>query len=153
MMRLGYTEEAAAFAEFIQRRAHEPEGDNGPLNVMYGIDGRHGLNEETLDHLEGYCGSRPVRVGNAAFGHLQLDMYGELLDSLYLYDKYGTPVSYEMWTVITFLLDWMARNWEHPDQSIWEVRGGRRQFTYSKLQCWVAFRSRIEAGNKALSAS
>jgi GH15 family glucan-1,4-alpha-glucosidase len=96
------------------------------------------LYEETLDHLEGYCGSRPVRIGNAAYGHLQLDIYGELLDSLYLYDKYGTPVSYEMWRVITFLLDWVAKNWEQPDQSIWEVRGGRRQFTYSKVQCWVA---------------
>jgi GH15 family glucan-1,4-alpha-glucosidase len=138
MMRLGYTEEAAAFAEFIQQRAHESEGDNGPLNVMYGIDGRHDLCEETLDHLDGYRGSRPVRIGNAAFGHLQLDIYGELLDSLYLYDKYGTPVGYEMWRVITFLLDWVAKNWEQPDQSIWEVRGGRRQFTYSKLQCWVA---------------
>jgi len=138
MMRLGYTEEAAAFAEFIQQRAHEAGGDNGPLNVLYGIDGRHDLYEETLDHLEGYCGSRPVRIGNAAYGHLQLDIYGELLDSLYLYDKYGTPVSYEMWRVITFLLDWVAKNWEQPDQSIWEVRGGRRQFTYSKVQCWVA---------------
>ncbi len=138
LMRLGYTEEAAAFSLFMQQRAREPESDSGPLNVMYGIDGRHGLVEETLDHLEGYCGSRPVRIGNAAFAHLQLDIYGELMDSLYLYDKYGTPVAYDMWTVIEFLLDWVAQNWEQPDQSIWEVRGGRRPFTYSKLQCWVA---------------
>jgi len=138
LMRLGYTEEAAAFARFMQARAAEPEGDEGPLNVLYGIDGRHDLREETLDHLEGYRGSRPVRVGNAAFGHLQLDIYGELMDSLYLYDKYGTPVAYEMWSDVEHLLDWVAANWELPDQSIWEVRGGRRQFTYSKLQCWVA---------------
>jgi GH15 family glucan-1,4-alpha-glucosidase len=138
LMRLGYTEEAAAFSLFMQQRAREPEPGNGPLNVMYGIDGRHDLREETLGHLEGYCGSRPVRIGNAAFAHLQLDIYGELMDSLYLYDKYGTPVSYEMWTVIDSLLDWVAQNWEQPDQSIWEVRGGRRNFTYSKLQCWVA---------------
>jgi len=139
LMRLGYTDEAAAFARFMQDRAAEPEGDNGPLNVMYGIDGRHDLTEETLDHLEGYRGSRPVRVGNAASGHLQLDIYGELMDSLYLYDKYGTPFAYEMWREVENLLDWLAANWEQPDQSIWEVRGGRRQFTYSKLQCWVAF--------------
>ena len=138
LIRLGYTEEAAAFARFMQSRAGETESENGPLNVMYGIDGRHDLREETLEHLDGYQGSRPVRIGNAAFGHLQLDIYGELMDSLYLYDKYGTPVSYDMWTVVSHLLDWVARNWEQPDQSIWEVRGPRRDFTYSKLQCWVA---------------
>ena len=138
LIRLGYTEEAAAFARFMQDRASETEDDRGPLNVLYGIDGRHELREETLEHLSGYCDSRPVRIGNNAFRHLQLDIYGELLDSLYLYDKYGTPVSYQMWTVISSLLDWVARNWNQPDQSIWEVRGGRRDFTYSKLQCWVA---------------
>ncbi|MGD0363069.1 MAG: glycoside hydrolase family 15 protein [Bryobacteraceae bacterium] len=138
LMRLGYTDEAAAFALFMQARARELESGNGPLNVMYGIDGRHELPEETLDHLDGYCGSRPVRIGNAAAGHLQLDIYGELMDSLYLYDKYGTPVSYEMWSVVERLLDWVSKNWEQPDQSIWEVRGPRQHFTYSKMQCWVA---------------
>ncbi len=138
LIRLGYTEEAAAFAGFMQARAQEESPDAGPLNVMYGIDGRHRLVEETLDHLEGYCGSHPVRIGNAAYGHLQLDIYGELMDSLYLYDKYGTPLSYEMWSTVERLLDWVAKNWEQADQSIWEVRGGSRQFTYSKLQCWVA---------------
>ncbi len=138
LIRLGYTEEAAAFAQFMQARAQEESPDAGPLNVLYGIDGRHDLTEETLTHLEGYCGSRPVRVGNAAYGHLQLDIYGELMDSIYLYDKYGTPLSYEMWSTAARLLDWVAKNWEQADQSIWEVRGDRRQFTYSKLQCWVA---------------
>jgi GH15 family glucan-1,4-alpha-glucosidase len=138
LMRLGYTEEAAAFAEFMQARAKEEEAENGPLNVMYGIDARHDLTEEVLDHLDGYRGSKPVRVGNAAYGHLQLDIYGELVDSLYLYDKYGTAISYDMWTAVERMLDWVAANWELPDQSIWEVRGGRRPFTYSKLQCWVA---------------
>ncbi len=139
LMRLGYTEEAHAFADFIQARAREEDPQSeGPLNVMYGIDGRHHLPEITLDHLDGYRGSRPVRVGNAAVGHLQLDIYGELLDSLYLFDKYGSALSYEMWEQIERLLDWVVKNWEQPDQSIWEVRGGRRQFTYSKLQCWVA---------------
>jgi GH15 family glucan-1,4-alpha-glucosidase len=138
LIRLGYTEEAAAFAQFMQARAQEDSSDAGPLNVLYGIDGRHDLTEETLPHLEGYCGSRPVRIGNAAYGHLQLDIYGELMDSFYLYDKYGTPLSYEMWSTVERLLDWVAKNWEEADQSIWEVRGDRRQFTYSKLQCWVA---------------
>jgi GH15 family glucan-1,4-alpha-glucosidase len=139
LIRLGFTEEAGAFAQFMQSRAREEEPDNGPLNVLYGIDGRHDVPEETLDHLEGYRGSRPVRIGNAAAGHLQLDIYGELMDSLYLYDKYGAPLSYEMWQTVERMLDWLAKNWEQPDQSIWEVRGGRKNFTYSKLQCWVAF--------------
>jgi GH15 family glucan-1,4-alpha-glucosidase len=139
LMRLGYTEEAHAFSNFIQARARESDATSeGPLNIMYGINGRHDLPEIELPHLDGYRGSRPVRVGNAAVGHLQLDIYGELMDSLYLYDKYGTPLSYEMWTEIESLLDWVVKNWELPDQSIWEVRGGRKQFTYSKLQCWVA---------------
>jgi GH15 family glucan-1,4-alpha-glucosidase len=139
LMRLGYTEEAHAFGEFMQARAREVDSNSeGPVNVMYRIDGRHDLPEITLDHLKGYRGSRPVRIGNAAVDHLQMDIYGELMDSLYLYDKYGTPLSYEMWTQIERLLDWVVKNWEQADQSIWEVRGGRQQFVYSKLQCWVA---------------
>jgi GH15 family glucan-1,4-alpha-glucosidase len=148
LMRLGYTEEAAAFANFMQARAKEESPENGPLNVMYGIDGRHDLVEVELDHLAGYRGSRPVRIGNAAFGHLQLDIYGELMDSLYLYDKYGTPLSYEMWTTIERVLDWVVKNWEQPDQSIWEVRGPRRNFTYSKLQCWVALDRGVRLARK-----
>jgi GH15 family glucan-1,4-alpha-glucosidase len=132
----------------MQARAKEESPDEGPLNVMYGIDGRHELTEETLDHLAGYRGSKPVRIGNAAFGHLQLDIYGELMDSLYLYDKYGTPLSYEMWMTIERLLDWLCKNWEQPDQSIWEVRGGRQQFTYSKLQCWVALDRGVRLARK-----
>jgi GH15 family glucan-1,4-alpha-glucosidase len=138
LIRLGYTEEAGAFAHFMQDRAREESPDEGPLNVMYGIDGRHNLTEETLDHLEGYRGSKPVRIGNAAYGHLQLDIYGELMDALYLFDKYGEPLSYDMWSQVERMLDWLSANWDQPDQSIWEVRAGRQQFTYSKLQCWVA---------------
>jgi GH15 family glucan-1,4-alpha-glucosidase len=148
LMRLGYTEEAGAFARFMQARAREKEPDNGPLNVLYGIDGRHELGEETLDHLDGYRGSRPVRLGNAACTHLQLDIYGELLDTLYLYDKYGSPLSYEMWTTVEGLLDWVVKNWEQDDQSIWEVRGPRRPFTYSKLQCWVALDRGVRLARK-----
>ncbi len=148
LMRLGYTEEAGAFAQFMQARAKEQDPNDGPLNVMYGIDGRHDLREETLDHLEGYRGSKPVRVGNAAVDHLQLDIYGELMDTLYLYDKYGTPLSYDMWISIERMLDWLVKNWAREDQSIWEVRGGPRQFTYSKLQCWVAFDRGVRLARK-----
>jgi GH15 family glucan-1,4-alpha-glucosidase len=148
LMRLGYTEEAGAFAHFVHARAKEEAAENGPLNVLYGIDGDHRLEEYTLDHLAGYQGAKPVRIGNAAVGHLQLDIYGELLDSIYLYDKYGTALSYDMWTTVERLLDWVMENWQQPDQSIWEVRGPRRQFTYSKLQCWVALDRGVRLARK-----
>ncbi len=111
LMRLGYTEEAGAFAQFMQARAKEQDPDHGPLKVMYSIHGQDDLQEETLDHLDGYRGSKPVRVGNAAVNHLQLDIYGELMDSLYLYDKYGPPLSYDMWVSVERMLDWLVKNW------------------------------------------
>jgi GH15 family glucan-1,4-alpha-glucosidase len=138
LMRLGYTEEAGAFARFMQERTKQATPNDGPLQVMYTIDGSHDIPEITLDHLEGYRGSRPVRIGNAASGHLQLDIYGELMDALYLYNKYGQPLSHDMWSAVETLLDWVVKNWEQPDRSIWEVRGPCRHFTYSKMQCWVA---------------
>jgi GH15 family glucan-1,4-alpha-glucosidase len=138
LMRLGYTEEAGAFTRFMQSCTIDEERVNGPLNVLYGIDGRHEVPESTLDHLDGYRGSKPVRIGNSAAHHLQLDIYGELMDSVYLYDKYGSPLAYDMWVQVERTLDWVAQNWDRADQSIWEVRGPVQQFTYSKLQCWVA---------------
>jgi GH15 family glucan-1,4-alpha-glucosidase len=137
-LRLGFTEESAHFMEWLELRAREEERVNGPLNIMYGIDGRHDLPEEVLHHLDGYRGSRPVRIGNAASRQLQLDIYGELIDSIYLFDKHARPVSYDLWTQIRRMMDWVAGNWELADEGIWEVRGGRQHFVYSKLQCWVA---------------
>jgi GH15 family glucan-1,4-alpha-glucosidase len=148
LMRLGYTEEAGAFTHFMHQRALEQESEGGPLNVMYGIDGRHHLDETLLDHLDGYMGSKPVRVGNAAWKHLQLDVYGELMDSIYLHDKYSTQVSWDVWQQIERMLDWVGDNWRQPDQSIWEVRGGQQQFTYSKLQCWVALDRGVRLARK-----
>jgi GH15 family glucan-1,4-alpha-glucosidase len=88
---LGYTDEAAAFMNWLQQRAAEPDSATGPLQTLYGVDGRSDLTEITLDHLDGYRGSKPVRIGNLASQQLQLDIYGELVDSIYLYDKNGTP--------------------------------------------------------------
>jgi pentatricopeptide repeat protein len=105
---------------------------------MYGIDGRHALPEEHLDHLDGYRGSRPVRVGNAACKQLQLDIYGELMDSIYLYNKYASPISYDLWVYLRDILGWVCENWQQPDHGIWEVRGGLQPFVHSKMQCWVA---------------
>jgi GH15 family glucan-1,4-alpha-glucosidase len=137
-LRIGFHEEAAAFMDWVEQRVKEVEDVNGPLNIMYGIDGRHELTEETLSHLSGYRNSRPVRIGNGAYNQLQLDIYGEVIDSIYLFDKYSTPVSYSLWRHLRRMLDWVARNWELPDEGIWEVRSGRQHFVYSKLQCWVA---------------
>lgn len=147
LMRLGYTEEAAAFMAWVMARCGELEPD-GSLQIMYGIDGRHRLDEQVLSHLEGYRGSRPVRIGNAAHTHLQLDIYGELLDSVYLYDKYGAPIPHDGWTNIVRLVDWVCAHWREPDESIWEVRGGRREFLHSRVMCWVAIDRAIRLAGK-----
>lgn len=137
LLRIGYDEEAMQFASFLDARCREM-GPDGSLQTVYGIDGRHALPEKSLNHLEGYMGARPVRIGNAAYKQLQLDIYGELMDSLYLYNKYGKPISYELWSHLRRLINWVCAHWRQKDDAIWEVRGGRRNFTYSKMMCWVA---------------
>jgi GH15 family glucan-1,4-alpha-glucosidase len=137
LMRIGFTDEATQFVSFLDARCHEMDPE-GSLQTVYGIDGRHVLTEETLDHWEGYKGSGPVRIGNDAYRQLQLDIYGELMDSLYLYNKYGTPISYDLWKYLRRLTDWVCKHWKDEDDAIWEVRGGPRQFVYSKMMSWVA---------------
>lgn len=137
LMRLGHTEEAMQFADFLDARCHELEPD-GSLQTVYSIEGRRELKEQSLDHLEGYMGSAPVRIGNAAYQQLQLDVYGELMDSLYLYNKYGKPISHELWSYLRRLTNWVCAHWREKDDAIWEVRGGPRNFVYSKVMCWVA---------------
>src|SRR4051794_17157723 len=144
LLRLGFTEEAAAFMGWLSDRYVESAGrGDGPLQIMYGVDGRPDLEEIELDHLEGYRGSRPVRVGNGAATQLQLDIYGELIDSVYLYNKYGEPISYDEWRSLAAIVDWLCDNWDRADEGIWEVRGGRQHFTYSRLMCWVAIERAI----------
>jgi len=96
------------------------------------------LAEEVLSHLDGYRGSRPVRIGNGAEEQFQLDIYGELMDSVYLFNKYGEPVSYDIWLSLRRLVDWVCDNWHRKDAGIWELRGRQEHFVYSKLMCWVA---------------
>ncbi|GJL65006.1 MAG: glucoamylase [Nitrospirales bacterium] len=147
LLRIGFTDEAAQFMHWLEARCHElsPEGS---LQIMYGIDGRHTLTEESLDHLDGYKGSKPVRVGNGAYNQLQLDIYGELLDSVYLYNKYGTPISYDLWKHLRRLINWVCDNWQRKDEGVWEVRGGQQHFVYSKLMCWVAVDRGIRLADK-----
>jgi GH15 family glucan-1,4-alpha-glucosidase len=138
LIRLGYTKEAGAFMHWVEKLCRENEGDER-LGIMYSIEGHRQLEEMTLDHFEGYMASSPVRIGNQAYGQLQLDIYGELLDSVYLYNKYGQPISYDFWKNLEKQVDWLVTNWNQPDEGIWEVRGGRKHFLYSRLLCWVAF--------------
>jgi GH15 family glucan-1,4-alpha-glucosidase len=137
---LGFTEEAGAFMHWLQHcgRVGRDGGDSGPLQIMYGLDGRRNLSEEILSHFEGYRGSSPVRIGNAAYAQLQLDIYGELLDAIYLFNRHGAPIAYDLWRDISGIVDWVAEHWQEPDEGIWEVRGGRQEFLYSRLMCWVA---------------
>jgi GH15 family glucan-1,4-alpha-glucosidase len=137
LIRLGFHDEARDFSRWVQDRCAEAD-PAGSLQVVYGLDGRRDLTEENLPHLRGYRGSRPVRIGNAAYAQLQLDIYGELLDAIYLADRYAEPIHYDLWLHVVRLVDWVCANWRRPDEGIWEVRLGRRHFLYSRIQCWVA---------------
>lgn len=138
LMRLGYVEEAGRFMGWVEARCADIDMQSAkPLHLMYSIEGRAELEESALDHLRGYRESSPVRLGNAAYDQLQLDIYGELMDSVYLHNKYGSPVSFDFWNNVRKLVDWIAENWDQPDEGIWETRGGRHDFVYSRLMCWV----------------
>jgi len=143
LLGLGFVDEAARFGTWLGDRIREhpleQAGEAGPLNIMYRIDGSADLKEDVLEHWSGYRGSRPVRVGNGAAEQLQLDIYGEALDAIYVGDRAGLTVPHRGWTALTGVLDWLADNWDQPEEGIWETRGGRQSFTYGRLMCWVAF--------------
>ncbi len=137
LMRLGCMDEARDFMRWIEDRVSELNSD-GSLQIMYGIDGRKDLTELTLPHLEGYRGSSPVRIGNGAYDQFQLDIYGELMDSVYIFNKYVEPIHHDLWENLVRMTNWVVENWQRPDQGIWEIRGGQQEFTYSRLMAWVA---------------
>ena len=147
LIRLGFIDETEAFIEWLKGRLSD-DAQRGPLQVMYGIDGRQKLDEVTLDQLCGYENSRPVRIGNAAYRQLQLDIYGEMMDAVYLANKYGNPISYAGWQDVQRVLEWLGKNWQRPDEGIWEVRGGAREFLHSRLMCWVAFDRALRLAQK-----
>jgi GH15 family glucan-1,4-alpha-glucosidase len=140
LLGLGYTAEAIGLGRWLSDRIDEQAGDgaSGPLNIMYRIDGSTDLKEQTLEHWEGYRRSSPVRVGNEASQQLQLDIYGEAMDSVFVADQSGVPIGHQSWQRIVTLLDWVADNWDQPEEGIWETRGGRLDFTYGRLMNWVA---------------
>ena len=141
LLGLGFTDEAAGLGAWIRQRVEERTGGNGsaPLAIMYRVDGSSDLDEFTLDHFEGYKGSRPVRIGNGAAGQLQLDIYGEAINSIYRFDQMTPVVAERGWNDLVAILDWLCEHWDQPDAGIWETRGGSRPFMYSRLQSWVAF--------------
>jgi len=139
LLGLGHLEEAAQFMQWLRDRTTEQAGNgSGPLKIMYRVDGTSDLTEETLDHFEGWRGSRPVRIGNGASDQLQLDIYGESMDAIELADARTAEMGHEGWMSVAGITDWLCDHWDQPDEGIWETRGGRKNFTYGRFQSWVA---------------
>jgi GH15 family glucan-1,4-alpha-glucosidase len=147
LLRLGFTSEAQAFMGWIEARCREVE-EGDMLQVGYSIEGDHNGHEIHLDHLSGYRHSQPVRVGNQAFNQLQLDIYGELMDAVYLYNKYGAKISYDFWQHLRRLLDYVCNNFYLSDEGVWESRGGKKHHVFSKLMCWVALDRGLRLADK-----
>jgi GH15 family glucan-1,4-alpha-glucosidase len=136
LLNAGYVEEARAWRDWLLRAI---AGDPADLQIMYGVAGERRLPEEQLRWLTGYESSVPVRIGNAASGQLQLDVYGEVVDALYQARAAGLPASEDAWRLLQKLLEFLETGWQQPDEGLWEVRGPRRHFTHSKVMAWVAF--------------
>ena len=132
-LRLGLYDEATDFINWIMQLCRETD-----LQLLYGIDGKPGIEEKELDHLDGYKGSKPVRIGNGAAKQLQIDIYGELIDTIYIYNKDHKPITYEFWTLIVTQIECVIKNWKLPDHGIWEIRNEKREFLHTRLMCWVA---------------
>ncbi|KAJ9111737.1 hypothetical protein QFC19_001098 [Naganishia cerealis] len=137
LIRLGFTEEAEAYMNFVLARLKDRNSD-GSLQIVYTIHGGKDLPEEELPHLAGHKNSKPVRIGNGAVDHLQLDIYGELMDAIYLAQKFSKPLSWESWVAVRQVVDYVCTVVDKPDLSIWEVRGKQKNFVYSKIMLWVA---------------
>jgi len=148
LMGMGFTDEARDFAQWMLARVLERKGAKTPLNLMYRVDGSSDLTEEILEHWEGYRHSYPVRIGNGAAEQLQLDIYGEAMDSVYYGDSRGLQIGHPGWMALTDLLGWLVDNWDQPEAGIWETRGGPKDFTYGRVMSWVAFDRAIRLAMK-----
>ena len=147
-LRIGFRGEAAAFMGWIEDYASKHARPAAPGGVVFTIAGENQLPEQTLDHWEGYRGSAPVRIGNAAVVQFQGDIYGELMDAFYLSNKYVSPTSYDVWVKIRNRLEWICENWQLPDAGIWEMRNRQEHFVYSKVMNWVALDRGLRLADK-----
>jgi GH15 family glucan-1,4-alpha-glucosidase len=148
LMKLGFPDEARELYLWLRDRIEERAGQPvPPLAVMYRVDGSSDLTEETLDHFEGYRKSGPVRIGNGAADQLQLDVYGEALDTIYWAQQQQGGIAYRGWQDLRGVMDWLSENWSQPDDGLWETRGGRRPFNYGRVMSWVAFDRAIKIAN------
>ncbi|SES30775.1 glycoside hydrolase family 15 protein [Pseudomonas sp. NFPP19] len=147
-MRLGFVEEANAYMGWLRGRVSDCHGQPMKLNILYGIDGRQELPETELGHLSGHGGAQPVRIGNQAYDQVQLDIFGELLDAVYLVNKYGEAISHEGWKHTVQVVDQVCDSWQSKDVGIWEMRGEQHHFLHSRLMCWVAVDRAIRLASK-----
>ncbi len=147
-LRIGFREEAAGFMRWIRDYTTRQPRTGMETPVMYTVDGSNQIPEMILDHWEGYRGSGPVRIGNGAATQFQIDIYGELMDSFYLYNKYVSQISYDSWVRVCHRLDWICENWQTPDSGIWEMRNRQEHYVYSKVMNWVALDRGIRLADK-----
>ena len=148
LMRLGYIDEAKHFTHWVGRCVENSHHDIEKLQVMYRLDSGTELQESELLNLSGYANSTPVRIGNDAWRQTQLDIYGELMDAIYLANKYGEAISHRGWTHVSKMIDYVSENWEQADAGIWEMRGEPQHFLHSRLMCWVALDRAVRLGEK-----
>ncbi|KAF2853669.1 glycoside hydrolase family 15 protein [Plenodomus tracheiphilus IPT5] len=148
LLRLGFRHEAEAYTSYIFQRLKESKVRGGALPIMFTIWGGTDIPELELPHLAGYRDSKPVRIGNGASFHIQLDIYGELMDGIYLVNRFGRPITYDQWLCIRDLADYVCTVWQEPDMSIWEVRGKKQNFVYSKMMLWVALDRALRLADK-----
>jgi hypothetical protein len=140
--------ESEAYTSFIFERVAEAKARKGALPIMFTIRGETDIPELELTHLDGYRSSQPVRIGNGAAFHVQLDIYGELMDGIYLANKFGKPTSYDQWLSVREITDYVCSIWTETDMSIWEVRGQKQNFVYSKIMMWVAIDRALRLSEK-----
>lgn len=148
LMRLGYVGEAKHFTKWVGRCVENSHHDEMRLQVMYRLDSSTELHEMELLNLSGYGHSRPVRIGNDAWQQIQLDIYGELMDAIYLANKYGEAISQRGWSQVSQMIDRLCDSWNQPDAGIWEMRGEPEHFLHSRLMCWVALDRALRLGMK-----